>query len=205
MRPKSISPRASARPGARRSRTFAASASRSFSPFSVNPRTISCSRGVNLTWPSCPQHAAPRGPGQAPASLLLPSLAAPLCLQPCTLSRSPAIFILRSAPSPERRANGALGEAIRSRTHPTEPPALVPPACGREARPMSHSTPLFLPHADRNLLLGVLALQAGLIDPAQLAEVCPAWAAERARPLAELLVERGWLSPADRARLERSL
>jgi eukaryotic-like serine/threonine-protein kinase len=70
---------------------------------------------------------------------------------------------------------------------------------------MTHATPLFPPEADRNLLFGVLALQAGLIDTPQLAEVCTAWAAQRRRPLAELLVERGWLSPEARAEIERAL
>src|SRR5262245_31299579 len=70
---------------------------------------------------------------------------------------------------------------------------------------MTHATPLFPPEADRNLLFGVLALKAGLIDTPQLAEVCTAWAAQRRRPLADLLVERGWLTPEARADIERAL
>jgi hypothetical protein len=57
---------------------------------------------------------------------------------------------------------------------------------------------------DRNLLFGVLALQARLIDPTQFAEACTAWSA-RKTPLADLLVQRGWLTPQGRADVERLL
>ncbi|HEX3149560.1 MAG TPA: serine/threonine-protein kinase [Gemmataceae bacterium] len=50
---------------------------------------------------------------------------------------------------------------------------------------------------DRNLLFGVLALQADLITPAQFAEACSAWASRKTDPLADLLVERRWLTPVD--------
>ena len=50
---------------------------------------------------------------------------------------------------------------------------------------------------DRNLLFGVLALQADLITPPQFIEACTLWASRKETPLAELLVERGWLTPAD--------
>ena len=46
---------------------------------------------------------------------------------------------------------------------------------------------------DRNLLFGVLALQADLIDSARFGEVCSAWASRKETPLADLLVERGGL------------
>jgi hypothetical protein len=59
--------------------------------------------------------------------------------------------------------------------------------------------------ADRNLLFGVLALQADLIDPEKFARGCSDWAARKERPLADLLVERGWLSPEDRADVEKLL
>jgi hypothetical protein len=59
--------------------------------------------------------------------------------------------------------------------------------------------------ADRNLLFGVLALQADLLDAAQFAEACSAWAARKDTPLGDLLVQRGWLSAADRADVERLL
>jgi serine/threonine-protein kinase len=59
--------------------------------------------------------------------------------------------------------------------------------------------------ADRNLLFGVLALQADLLDAAQFAEACSAWAGRKGASLAELLVERGWLTAADQADIERLL
>ena len=43
--------------------------------------------------------------------------------------------------------------------------------------------------ADRNLLFGVLALQADLIDSAQFAEACTSWSSRKDTPLAGLLVE----------------
>ena len=58
---------------------------------------------------------------------------------------------------------------------------------------------------DRNLLFGVLALQADLITNDQFAEACSAWAARKSDPLAELLVERGWLGLPDRADVEKLL
>jgi serine/threonine-protein kinase len=58
---------------------------------------------------------------------------------------------------------------------------------------------------DRNLLFGVLALQADLLSPAQFAEACSAWAGRKDTPLADLLVERGWLSPSDRVDVEKLL
>jgi serine/threonine-protein kinase len=58
---------------------------------------------------------------------------------------------------------------------------------------------------DRNLLFGVLALQADLIDSARFAEACAAWAARKDTSLANLLVERGWLTPTDRADIEKVL
>jgi len=44
------------------------------------------------------------------------------------------------------------------------------------------------PDTDRNLLFGVLALQADLIDAAQFAEACSGWAGRKDVPLADLLV-----------------
>jgi tetratricopeptide (TPR) repeat protein/tRNA A-37 threonylcarbamoyl transferase component Bud32 len=56
--------------------------------------------------------------------------------------------------------------------------------------------------SDRNLLFGVLALQADLIDADRFAEACSAWAAKKATPLAELLQERGWITAEERAHVE---
>src|SRR5207302_5924644 len=60
------------------------------------------------------------------------------------------------------------------------------------------------PDADRNLLFGVLALQAGVINKDQFAQGCAAWAADKEKPLADLLVERGWLT-ADARQYAESL
>src|SRR5262245_21097353 len=51
---------------------------------------------------------------------------------------------------------------------------------------------------DRNLLFGVLALQADFLDAAQFAEACSAWAGRKHTPLANLLVERGLLTDEQR-------
>ncbi len=58
---------------------------------------------------------------------------------------------------------------------------------------------------DRNLLFGVLALQADLLNPVQFAEACTLWSSRKDSPLADLLVERGWLTPCDRADIEKLL
>jgi hypothetical protein len=46
--------------------------------------------------------------------------------------------------------------------------------------------------ADCNLLFGVLALQAGLIDNHQFVDACTLWASRKGSSLGALLVERGW-------------
>lgn len=58
-------------------------------------------------------------------------------------------------------------------------------------------------NTDRNLLFGVLALQADFLDVARFAEACSAWAARKDTSLANLLVERGWLSATDRVDIEK--
>ena len=60
-------------------------------------------------------------------------------------------------------------------------------------------------HSDQNLLFGALALQAGLLDPVQFADACSAWATRLDGTLADLLVQRHWLTPEDRAEVERLL
>jgi serine/threonine-protein kinase len=59
--------------------------------------------------------------------------------------------------------------------------------------------------ADRNLLFGVLALQLDLIDGHRFARACALWAADKGRPLADVLVEQGWLAPGDRADVDKLL
>src|SRR5262249_49743445 len=63
------------------------------------------------------------------------------------------------------------------------------PACGSEAPLMD---------TDRNLLFAVLALQADMIDRERFVQACTIWAAREDRPIADLLVARGWLTPGDK-------
>jgi tRNA A-37 threonylcarbamoyl transferase component Bud32 len=80
-----------------------------------------------------------------------------------------------------------------------ETPASPGPAadgCPAEAPPRPADT-------DRNLLFGVLALQAALIDNNQSAEACAAWTTRKDTPLAHLLVERGLLTVEERQEVER--
>ena len=58
---------------------------------------------------------------------------------------------------------------------------------------------------DRNLLFGVLALQADLIDAEQLADACTAWSVRKERMLGDVLVERGWITLDDRRLVEQLL
>jgi serine/threonine-protein kinase len=58
---------------------------------------------------------------------------------------------------------------------------------------------------DRNLLFGVLALQADFLDAARFAEACSAWSGRKDAALSDLLVERGWITPRDREDIERLL
>jgi PAS domain S-box-containing protein len=55
---------------------------------------------------------------------------------------------------------------------------------------------------DSNLLLGVLALREGLIDADQFVEGCKRWSERRSVPLADVLIESGWLQAAAKAQLE---
>lgn len=59
--------------------------------------------------------------------------------------------------------------------------------------------------ADRNLLFAVLALQADFLSREQFVEACTLWANRKETPIAELLLEKGWLSQADRAAVQAVL
>lgn len=61
------------------------------------------------------------------------------------------------------------------------------------------------PATDRNLLFGVLALHADLIDNQQFAEICGVWSTRKQTPLPDLLIERGWINADDRREVERLL
>src|SRR3954447_266884 len=65
------------------------------------------------------------------------------------------------------------------------------PLCS-EDRPMSHP-PAARPTADRNLLFGVLALQLDFITRDALVAAMNAWVLDKARPLGQILVDRGAL------------
>jgi eukaryotic-like serine/threonine-protein kinase len=56
--------------------------------------------------------------------------------------------------------------------------------------------------ADRHLLFGLLALQNGLIQPAQLVAAFHAWTGDNARPLADHLIALGHLGPVQRSVVE---
>ena len=55
---------------------------------------------------------------------------------------------------------------------------------------------------DRQLLFGLIALQVGLIDQAQLVAAFQAWARDKARPLADHLADRGGPDAEGRAAVE---
>ncbi len=58
---------------------------------------------------------------------------------------------------------------------------------------------------ERHLLFAVLAFENELIDLTQLTEACRGWAEDKSKPLAESLVERGWLTIEDRAFVEKAV
>jgi serine/threonine-protein kinase len=58
---------------------------------------------------------------------------------------------------------------------------------------------------NQNLLFGVLAVQVDLIDATQFVEVWADWIAHKKVPLAQMLLDRGLLTPADQAEVERLL
>ena len=56
--------------------------------------------------------------------------------------------------------------------------------------------------SDGNLLFGVLAFQAGLIDAKQFASGCSLWCANKELPLAQILTDQGWLTAEDRKHID---
>ncbi|MDR3635519.1 MAG: serine/threonine-protein kinase [Isosphaeraceae bacterium] len=61
------------------------------------------------------------------------------------------------------------------------------------------------PETDRNLLFGVLALQDDLITERQFTDACSLWVLRRDKPLAEVLIDRGWINAANRVEVEQRL
>ena len=74
-------------------------------------------------------------------------------------------------------------------------------AKGIAALPSAVPRPTFM-DTDRNMLFGVLALQADLIDVPQFIEVCLLWTTRKSERLADLLLGRGWIELADMAHIE---
>ena len=59
--------------------------------------------------------------------------------------------------------------------------------------------------AERHLLFGILALQNGLVDQANLIAAFQDWTRDKSRSLAQILVDRGALDEEDRATLDSLL
>jgi tetratricopeptide (TPR) repeat protein/tRNA A-37 threonylcarbamoyl transferase component Bud32 len=57
--------------------------------------------------------------------------------------------------------------------------------------------------SDRNLLFGVLALLTEAVTRDQFVEGCTSWSTNKDKSLADVFAERGWLTPGDRANVER--
>ncbi len=57
-------------------------------------------------------------------------------------------------------------------------------------------------NVNTNLLSGILALQVGLVESADLVDSLRRWSRNRSRPLAEVLVERGAMTAEDRTTLD---
>src|SRR5262245_57595411 len=56
--------------------------------------------------------------------------------------------------------------------------------------------------SDLNLMFGVLALQADLLDQARFVEACSLGASRKDTPMADMLVERGWLTQEERGHVD---
>src|ERR1700745_1031864 len=68
--------------------------------------------------------------------------------------------------------------------------------------PSPEGEPMSQPAADRNLLFGILALQMDFIRRDDLIAAMHAWVLDKAKPLGQILVERGALDTDNRAWLE---
>jgi serine/threonine protein kinase len=61
------------------------------------------------------------------------------------------------------------------------------------------------PRSDLNLLFAVLAHHGELITRTQFVDACALWAARKDRPLPEILLEQGWLTPQQKQRVDQLL
>src|SRR5262249_57879277 len=109
-----------------------------------------------------------------------------------------------------RTETNALRRASVRVMHPPSLRAIMRANCGargpayevhpraRGGPPTQPGGPLMAADSDRHLLFGLLALQNGLIQPAQLVAAFHAWTGDKARPLADHLVALGYLTPEQR-------
>src|SRR5262245_616792 len=98
---------------------------------------------------------------------------------------------------------GCCGASCDNATNATSPA----PGLRRRGRPVGRGLAergllMAAVAADRHLLLGLLALQTGLIQQAQLVAAFHAWTCDRSRSLADHLVAQGHLNAAQRAAVE---
>ncbi len=110
----------------------------------------------------------------------------------CEFFSTVPAFAVVSDQKPEQ-VNDATVSAVQS-----------PKGKGRDKGPNPKPLIVKTTEIDANLLFGVLALQAAFIDNDKFAEICSAWATRKRTPLADLLVERGMLTPDDRKEVDRS-
>jgi eukaryotic-like serine/threonine-protein kinase len=68
--------------------------------------------------------------------------------------------------------------------------------------PLGESLAMSTPHADRNLLFGILAVQMDFVSRDALIAAMNAWVLDKAKPLGHILVEQGALDADNRAWLE---
>src|SRR5262245_57214535 len=67
---------------------------------------------------------------------------------------------------------------------------------------MSETSPDSPGAVHRDLLFGVLALNAGIIDRTRFADACSAWVSEKETSLADWLMQRGWITAEDKLHIE---
>jgi hypothetical protein len=113
--------------------------------------------------------------------------------------------MLRELVALERELRLRRGERPEAREYLERFPAdadAVQAAFGDGPRPGARSVPAPEGEPGRNLLFGVLALQNGFIGSDDLVWAFAAWTADRARPLASVLAERGALDAVRHSLLE---
>jgi PAS domain S-box-containing protein len=114
--------------------------------------------------------------------------------------------------TPAARTAAVADEAARHGHHIADPSgtSLLRPVATRitvalpsRSHVRNREAPLM--DTDRNLLFAVLALQVDLLDRDRFVQACTLWAGHKDRPIADLLIEQGWLTPDDRADVQRLL